>query len=158
MKIITIILFLISLNCLANPVTPVKPFVTDYCTLYVEGTRAQPNLWRHCCVEHDLYFWAGGSLEDKKATDLRLKSCVEKTGATTQAALIYAGVVIGGRSPIRIKSKQWGNTWGDRPRYLTLTEIETGSVVHYLENNNFELSADLKQSFKEQLNSRLDSK
>lgn len=158
MKKLFFFLALISFNAWSQTGPALKPFVTDYCTMYVEGTRAQPNLWRHCCVEHDLYFWAGGSLDEKKATDLRLKSCVEKTGAATQAVLIYTAVVIGGHSPVHIKGKQWGNTWENRPRYLTLTESESAQAIYYLGNHNFELPPELKQSFIEQLNSRLDSK
>ena len=70
MKKLFIFLTLIAFNCWAQSGRELKPFATDYCTLYVEGTRSQPNLWRHCCVEHDLYFWCGGNLEDKKATDI----------------------------------------------------------------------------------------
>lgn len=158
MKKFLLLLSLFTLNSWALTESALKPFVTDYCTLYVEGTRAQPNLWRHCCLEHDLYFWSGGSLEDKKVADLGLKSCVAKTGATVQSELIYAAVVIGGRSPVHIKDKAWGNTWGDRPRYLSLTESETAQAIYYLETNNSELSNELKQSYIEQLNSRLDSK
>ena len=69
---IILLLTIFSLNSWAMSDPDLKPFATDYCTLYVEGTHQQPNLWRHCCVEHDLYFWAGGSLDDKKATDLNL--------------------------------------------------------------------------------------
>lgn len=157
MKKIIFILLFISFPCLAVVEADPKPFVTDYCTLYVEGTRAQPNLWRHCCLEHDLYCWAGGSLDDKNVSDLKLKACVQMTGARTQAILIYAAVVIGGHSPIHIKSKQWGNTWENRPRYLSLTESETSKVIYHLESNYPDLSSELKQSFKEQLNSRLDA-
>ena len=83
---------------------------------------------------------------------------MEKTGAKTQAALIYAAVSIGGSSPIRFKTKQWGNSWIDRKRYLSLSETETAAIIQYLETHNVELSVERKQSFKEQLHSRLDSK
>ncbi len=158
MKKILLLLTIFSLNSWAMSDPDLKPFATDYCTLYVEGTHEQPNLWRHCCVEHDLYFWAGGSLDDKKATDLRLKECVKKTGANIQAVLIYTAVVIGGHSPVHIKAKQWGNTWENRPRYLSLTETETSEAIKYLDTHHSDLPSQLKQDFKEQLNSRLDSK
>lgn len=157
MKIIILILAFISLPCLGSDAQNLKPFVTDFCTSYREGTSQKPDLWKHCCVEHDLYFWAGGSLEDRKATDLRLKSCVESTGAIFQAKLIYLGVTLGGVSPIKFKSKQWGNAWENRQRHISLNEIETSQLIQYLEENEFELSSELKQTFKEQLNSRLDS-
>lgn len=156
MKKLIILLCLFTLNLWAQTETALKPFVTDYCTLYVEGTRAQPNLWRHCCEEHDLYFWSGGSEEDKKNADLGLKSCVAKTGATTQSVLIYTAVVLGGHSPIHIKAKEWGNAWEGRPRYLTLTESETAQAIEHIESNYPDLSNELKHSYIEQLNSRLD--
>jgi hypothetical protein len=159
MKKLILLLSLFTLNTWAQTEANLKPFVTDYCTLYVEGTRAQPNLWRHCCLEHDLYFWSGGSLEDKKRSDLGLKECVAKTGATTQAVLIYAAVVIGGHSPVHIKAKEWGNAWGGgRTRYLSLTESETAQAIDHIETNYPDLSPELKQSYTEQLNSRLDFK
>ena len=158
MKKMIMLLVLISLNGWAKSDWSLRPFETDYCTAYAEGTRAQPNLWKHCCEEHDLYFWAGGSLDDRKTSDLRLKTCVEKTGARTQAVLIYTAVSIGGSSPIRFKKKQWGHAWEGRQRYVSLTEDETSKIIHHLDTHNQEMSADLKQSLKEQLNSRLDSK
>ena len=158
MKKLLLLLCLLTLNSWAQSERNLKPFVTDYCTLYVEGTRAQPNLWRHCCIEHDLYFWSGGSLEEKKLADLGLKSCVAKTGATTQAVLIYAAVVIGGHSPVHIKDKAWGNAWGERTRYLSLTESEIAQAIDHIDANYPDLSLELKQSYSEQLNSRLDVK
>lgn len=134
-----------------------KPFETDYCTAYAEGTREQPELWKHCCVEHDLYFWAGGSHDDRKATDLRLKACVEATGEVQIARLIYLAVSIGGNSPIRFKTKEWGHSWTKRDRYLRLSEKETALILQALETTTSDdLSTELRQSFKEQLNSRLD--
>lgn len=134
-----------------------KPFLTDYCTAYSEGTREKPDLWKHCCVEHDLYFWAGGSHDDRKETDLRLKSCVEATGEVAIARLIYLAVTIGGNSPIRFKTKEWGHSWEKRERYLSLTESETALILQAIETTSSQdLTPELRQSFKEQLNSRLD--
>lgn len=158
MKNFILFTLLFSTQSFAISDNALKPFVTDYCTAYTEGTRAQPNLWKHCCEEHDLYFWAGGSIDDRKATDLRLKACVEKTGAKLQATLIYTAVTIGGKSPIRFKTKEWGHAWENRQRYISLNELETSKVIHHLETHNTDLSPSLTQSFKEQLNSRMDSK
>ena len=134
------------------------PFETDYCTGYAEGTRELPNLWKHCCVEHDLYFWAGGSQADRNQTDSRLKSCIEKTGATFQANLMYLGVRIGGMSPIKFKGKQWGNAWGDhRAHYQKLRLEEIYQIFHELELSTIELPVNVKTNFKQQLLGRLDS-
>jgi hypothetical protein len=135
-----------------------KLFTTDFCTAYPEGTLSRPYLWRHCCIEHDLFFWAGGSLDDRKKTDLELKACVEKTGESLQAKLIYIAVTVGGKSPLRFKSRQWGNAWTGRTRYESLSESETYALLETLEREDLHVSTELKQSFRERLLSRLDSK
>lgn len=156
MRLFIILAMIICSSVYAFAGQTLKPFLTDYCTAYTEGTREQPELWKHCCIEHDLFFWAGGSLEDRKAADLNLKTCVEKTGAVSQARLIYLAVSLGGNSPIRFKTKEWGHAWEKRERYLRLTEAETATVLQNIEVSN-QLNSELKQSFKEQLNSRLDN-
>lgn len=156
MKILLCLLPLFLFNTYASEPEVLKPFSTDYCTKYPEGTRAQPELWKHCCLEHDLYFWAGGLQADRRVVDLQLRSCVEATGALNHARLIYAAVTVGGSSPVRFKTKQWGNAFVERPRYQALSEAETRLLIEHLELNNSELSTSLMQSFKDQLNSRLD--
>jgi hypothetical protein len=156
-----ILFFLLAttLSSFSNASETLKPFLTDYCTAYPEGTLKNPDQWKHCCVEHDLFFWAGGSVEDRKMTDLRLKKCVEDSGAPIQARLIYAAVSIGGQSPIRFKTKEWGHAWEGRVRYQSLSEKETGAAINYIELlESQDLPAALKQSFKETLNTRLDIK
>ena len=109
--------FLILLGASAGTVATkderLKPFKTDYCTGFSEGTSAQPQLWKHCCVEHDLYFWAGGCAPARKRADLRLYDCVKSTGAVKTAWLMYAGIRLGSFSPIKIDSEKWGNAWKD---------------------------------------------
>ena len=158
MRIFICLLMIVSSLSYSAENEVLKPFLTDYCTAYAEGTREKPELWKHCCVEHDLYFWSGGSKADRDATDLRLKSCVEATGAVAQARLIYMAVSIGGKSPIRFKTKQWGHAWEKRERYIRLNETETATVLQYVETLSGDVTPELKQSFKEQLNSRLDNK
>lgn len=158
MNILILLASLISCAAIAQNNGNLKPFLTDYCTGYAEGTRQKPDLWKHCCVEHDLYFWAGGSRDDRKQTDLRLRHCVEATGEMEVARLIYAAVTIGGASPIRFKTKEWGHAFEKRERYLSLTQQETALVIEHLEHQSTELPIELKNSFYEQLNSRLDLK
>lgn len=155
-----ILFFLLAttLSSVSNASDTLKPFLTDYCTAYPEGTRERPDQWKHCCVEHDLFFWAGGSMEDRKRTDLRLKECVERAGAPVQARLIYAAVSIGGKSPVRFKTKEWGHAWPGRIRYQSLSEEETAAAINYIELLQSEdLPSELKQTFKETLNLRLDN-
>lgn len=104
-----LILFTAS-NALCN-VANLKPFETDGCTLFVDGTLKKPGLWKHCCVEHDLRYWFGGDKADMDLTDLRLKSCVQEVAGASWASLIYNGVRAGHNSPVKAKTHwSWGWT------------------------------------------------
>lgn len=99
-----------------------RPFVTDYCTGFPEGTRNHPELWKHCCVEHDLHFWAGGCRVARRQSDRRIYECIRDSGAPGIARLMYLGIRLGSISPIKIKKKKWGNAWTDgRGDFRSLT-------------------------------------
>jgi hypothetical protein len=104
------------------------PFVTDGCTGYRDGTRQDPNLWRACCVEHDLHFWAGGTKAMRDATDLRLRDCVRATGQKTEAEIIYLGVRLGSLSPVKIPGMGWGNAWA-KSGYRKLTRADVAAIT-----------------------------
>ena len=89
------------------------PFVTDGCTMFVDGTKREPNLWRHCCVEHDIRYWFGGDQKDIDQADFQLKSCVNKVAGKTWAELIYFGVRAGHINPIKF-SYHWGWGWTEK--------------------------------------------
>ena len=110
-----------------------KPFFTDGCTMFIDGPRDQPELWRNCCVEHDLRFWFGGSAEDREVTDLRLKSCVEKVAGAYWANLIYYGVKTGQLSSIKSKT-HWNWGWKQKREYGPLSAEEVSIVKSELEH------------------------
>ncbi len=137
----------------------IKPFSTDYCTGYHEGTRQRPGIWKHCCLEHDLYFWAGGSREDRKEADLRLGKCVEATGEVEQARLMYAAVSLGAYSPIRLRGKHFGNAWQNgRSSYTSLTAPEILLILQDIDIRGAWVPLALRESFRRQLWSRLETK
>jgi hypothetical protein len=98
-----------------------RAFSYDGCTLFPEGTEKDPKLWSDCCLEHDLYYWAGGLKTARKAADLRLRECVTEKGEPGIARLMYLGVKLGGYSPVKLSRQRWGNAWTDQPRYRQLT-------------------------------------
>lgn len=113
-----------------------KPFHSNLCTGFPPGTKTNPNQWRHCCIEHDLDFWAGGCKHHRISADKRLRSCVEQTGAREIAFLMYLGVRIGSYSPFKIKEERWGNGWLDgRPDGQALTRIDLESIRSELNSN-----------------------
>jgi hypothetical protein len=123
--------------------TALKTFQYDGCTLFPEGTRAQPQLWSECCREHDLYYWAGGSRSKRRAADRALRDCVSAKGAPGVARLMYLGVIAGSRSPVKVPGQNWGNAWGRSTRYAPLSR----SQIHQLdqETRNYEISPEMRE-------------
>ena len=78
MKILNLnIFFAILLFSFSAMGTNLKPFVSDGCTMAPDGTFKNPEKWRDCCVEHDLWFWGGGTKEQRQTADKSLKICIQ---------------------------------------------------------------------------------
>lgn len=101
----------------------VTTFKTDGCTGYFDGS------WRDCCIEHDFYYWIGGTQIQKQLADDKLYQCV-KDHSTFNAWLMKIGVSIGHLSPYKIKDKKWANGLGvdEMDRSLTKSEVEKFQV------------------------------
>ena len=130
-------LFILCLTPSLRAEIKLKTFETDGCTMFVDGPKGQRNLWKHCCVEHDLRYWFGGSSEDMDAADLRLKSCVEKVGGKKWANLMYTGIRAGHYSPIKFKYR-WGWAWSVRRKTTPLTQEEVVYVISELRTLNLD--------------------
>lgn len=87
-----------------------RPFASDGCSDFPDGTPSQQDLWRHCCTAHDRSYWLGGTRAERLAADLELRRCVAGVGEPTVAALMLAGVRVGGTPwlPTRFR---WGFGW-----------------------------------------------
>jgi hypothetical protein len=106
-----------------------KPFHTNGCTGFFNGSPSNPVLWRHCCAIHDLYFWAGGLRKFRKAADERLRDCVRSTGAEGTARLMYWGVRVGSWSPFKLSGERWGNGWLDGRSMFTPLNMEDATSI-----------------------------
>jgi len=42
-----------------------KPFTTDGCSAFPDGTFKQNELWLSCCVAHDYAYWQGGTYSQR---------------------------------------------------------------------------------------------
>lgn len=129
-----------------------RPFVTDGCTLFPEGTRREPQLWEICCYEHDLRFWAGGSKQNRNRADTRLRECVKDMGAELTADLMYIGVRLGRLSPVKLPAKTWGNAW-KRPGYRKFTYEDLDRVKKSLPQ--YRVPYDIELRFLEDLSADL---
>lgn len=114
-----------------------KPFVTDGCTLFADGTLKRPGLWTHCCEEHDMRYWFGGDQADMDKTDIRLRSCVKDVAGKTWADLIYTGVRAGHTSPVKNKT-HWSWGWSTERANTPLTAKEITYIIEELRLLPFE--------------------
>jgi hypothetical protein len=133
----------------ASPSEALRPFKTNGCTGFWNGPPSRPEQWRHCCVVHDLYFWAGGAKRYRKSADQKLRDCIQATGHEGTAWLMYWGVRIGSLSPLKIKGEQWGNGWLDgRERFSPLRPDDLDTIKKMLvDRPNPELSAEALSGF-----------
>lgn len=102
----------------------VRTFQSDQCTFWPDSSFSKD--WSHCCVQHDLYYWAGGSEKARESVDQELKSCIQESSGPLNARLMFLGVRLGSLSPVKFGGKQWGNAWGNdvRKTHLRSNEIQ----------------------------------
>ena len=122
-RLATILLAVTSLS-LADEI---DDFTSDGCSSFPDGTVAQRELWRSCCVVHDLAYWQGGTAEQRMAADKALKVCVTEVGEPTIAELMLAGVRVGG-TPWIPSQFRWGYGWPYLRGYKQLSEDEVDMV------------------------------
>jgi protein tyrosine phosphatase (PTP) superfamily phosphohydrolase (DUF442 family) len=129
---ITILLMVLLLSSSAFGTTEIRPFSSDGCSLFPDGTLSERNKWCGCCFNHDLTYWQGGSKADRKLADEALRDCVlERTGDVVLAETLYLGVRAGGH-PDLPNWYRWGYGWDYGRGYLSLSEEETAQVDRQL--------------------------
>lgn len=127
------LLILLSLVLVAQfAYADLKPFESDGCSSFPDGTVFEQELWLGCCQVHDLEYWRGGTYKERLASDKALKVCVAKVGQPELAALMLAGVRIGG-TPYLPTSFRWGYGWpyprGYKPLSISeMKEVEARTI------------------------------
>ena len=120
--------FLLALAmCSCASAGALKPFTTDGCSLFPDGTLQQQDLWLDCCIAHDLAYWMGGTSEERERADRRLRDCVSKAGEPKIAELMLAGVRAGG-TPYLPTAFRWGYGWPWPRGYGELNDAEWEQV------------------------------
>lgn len=122
-----------------------KPFATDGCSLWIDGPPGNPNLWRHCCVAHDLAYWIGGTKEQRKQADEAMKQCIKDAQQPLIASHTYNSVRMGG-GPYWPSSYRWGYGWsyldGSWPRGYKTPTPEEQVLIDQLLPDALQLVAD----------------
>jgi hypothetical protein len=121
-------IFLFFLVSIAVNAEDIKPFTSDGCSSFPEGTFEQKNLWLSCCTAHDYTYWQGGTYEERVIADRQLQQCVSEVGEPTIAKLMLAGVRVGG-SPYFPTSYRWGYGWSYPRFYQVLTKEEKNQIA-----------------------------
>jgi hypothetical protein len=104
-----------------------KPFTSDGCSSFPDGTMQQQSLWLSCCVKHDLSYWKGGTYQERLEADLSLEQCVADIGEPNVAKLMLAGVRVGG-SPYWPTTYRWGYGWSYPRGYKALTTADKQKI------------------------------
>jgi len=105
----------------------IKPFTTDGCSMFPEGTPKQKDLWLTCCTNHDLAYWMGGTSDEREKADRELKECVAQAGEPEIAQLMLAGVRVGG-TPYVPTPFRWGYGWPWPRGYKALSDDEREQI------------------------------
>lgn len=108
-----------------------KPFTTDGCSYFPEGTHAHKDLWLPCCLAHDMSYWQGGTYKERLASDLVLRECVRDAGEPIIAQIMLGGVRITG-SPYWPTQFRWGYGWPYPRGYKPLTLEEKAQITERL--------------------------
>ena len=119
--------------CCAQADNNIKPFSTDGCSAFPDGTLWQNELWLSCCTAHDLAYWQGGTYQQRLEADQTLKQCVEKVGEPSIAAVMLAGVRVGGTPYLPTKFR-WGYGWPYPRGYKAITPEEKKQIENILNN------------------------
>lgn len=126
-------LVIISLSVAVNAEN-IKPFTSDGCSAFPDGTLKQKQLWLACCTAHDFSYWQGGTYKERLVADQELKQCVAEVGEPEIAKLMLVGVRVGG-SPYFPTSFRWGYGWS-YPRLYKALSPEEKAQISALKNND----------------------
>ncbi|MFK8053475.1 MAG: hypothetical protein AB8F65_10930 [Woeseiaceae bacterium] len=119
-----------------------RPFTSDGCSLFPDGSPISEQDWCQCCFEHDIAYWKGGTQEDRKAADIALRECVaDRTDNRVLASMMYEGVRVGG-SPYFYNWYRWGYGWPYERKYQALTQTEQVTAAALLRNYRANVNSD----------------
>ena len=115
-----------------------KKFTSDGCSHWPNGTREKPNVWLKCCYGHDRDYWIGGTREQRKQADIRLRECVKEEFSDWMGILMLLGVRVGGR-PNYDTTYKWGYGWSYERGYIEVNkeELEYANRLSPFDKNDY---------------------
>lgn len=129
----------------ASAAQSLRPFTSDGCSVFPDGTWQQQQLWLPCCIAHDLAYWQGGTEAQRLAADKAMQQCVSSIGEPEIASLMLAGVRVGG-TPFLPTPFRWGYGWSEFRGYQALSSEEISGVAKSLAEHPVRLPASQQSS------------
>jgi len=122
-------LFLLLFSFLSTPIlaSALKPFTSDGCSSFPDGTLQHKDLWIECCTAHDYAYWKGGTYAERNAADKELRQCIAAVGNPEIALLMLAGVRIGGTPYLPTKFR-WAYGWPYTRGYTVLSNDDISQI------------------------------
>lgn len=117
-------------SCASSP--PPRPFTSDGCSRFPDGTIIRRTLWRDCCLAHDKAYWRGGARDERREADHHFKACVSEVQSAPLGFLMYRGVRFGG-GPWWPTSYRWGYGWPYGRGYRPLSPEEQSRIDELLD-------------------------
>ncbi|MES2769495.1 MAG: hypothetical protein V4596_10155 [Bdellovibrionota bacterium] len=112
------LIFLASASSYAITNKIINPLIVDGCTASSDGS------WGHCCIEHDISYWIGGTFAERTAADQRLLKCMNNSGGESESQVYYNTVRIFG-------THFWAKAWPARD-VNTLSQQELTDIQNEL--------------------------
>ncbi len=128
------LLVLLALLHVPTVFADLAPFTSDGCSAFPDGTPRQKTLWLDCCYQHDRAYWQGGIREQRAEADQALRACVAAVGEPEIAALMLAGVRVGG-TPYLPTRFRWGYGWPFFRGYKALSADEIRQVDAFVQED-----------------------
>ncbi len=120
-------------------VKSINSFETDFCSVAPESLlKISKKNWGHCCIEHDIAYWAGGTSNQRLLADARLRQCMKKVDKLA-AQIFYSVVRVMGHPEamtnapsIEHRTYQWGFGWNHYGGYDKLDNEQNDLVCSQL--------------------------
>ncbi len=126
-RLLLLFMVFLTLSTSANAVDKIKPFTSDGCSAFPDGTLKEQDLWLSCCTAHDFAYWQGGTYQQRENADEELRQCVAHVGKPLLAKLMLAGVRVGG-TPYLPTQFRWGYGWSFPRGYTQITVEEKKQI------------------------------
>ena len=117
-----------------------RPFSTDGCSLSPNSSvnlkhlskDSRPNFVNiaECCVQHDVAYWLGGTLQEKNQADAVFKQCVASRAGDVVADTYFRGVSFGGTAN-GFNTFRWGYGWDIRRMYRPISAQEMAQAEQF---------------------------